>query len=65
LTQPFRDQHEIRKLEKQAYRTPDFIRDHFEKNETATAAEIARTSANRPEDDQSGESVANSGSRRW
>ena len=44
LTQRFRDQHEIRKLEEQAYRTPDFIRDYFSKHETATAAEIARSS---------------------
>lgn len=44
LTQPFRDQHEIRKLEQKAYRTPDFIRDYFSKHETGTAAEIARTS---------------------
>ncbi len=44
LTQPFRDQHEIRRLEEQAYRTPDFLRDYFSKHETATAAEIARSS---------------------
>lgn len=44
LTQPFRDQHEISRLEGQAYGTPDFIRDHFEKNETATATDIARNS---------------------
>ena len=44
LTQPLRDQHEIRKLEEQAYRTPHFIRDYFSKHETATAAEIARSS---------------------
>ena len=44
LTQPFRDQHEIRRLEEQAYRTPDFILDHFSKHETATAAEIAGSS---------------------
>jgi sulfur relay (sulfurtransferase) DsrC/TusE family protein len=44
LTQRFRDQHEIRKLEEQAYRTPHFIRDYFSKHETATAAEIARSS---------------------
>jgi hypothetical protein len=44
LTQRFRDQHEIRKLEEQAYRTPDFLLDYFSKHETATAAEIARTS---------------------
>jgi DNA-binding MarR family transcriptional regulator len=44
LTQPLRDQHEIRKLEEQAYRTPDFILDYFSKHETATAAEIARSS---------------------
>jgi hypothetical protein len=44
LTQQYRVQHEIRKLEAQAYRTPDFIQDYFEKNETATAAEIAHSS---------------------
>jgi Fic family protein len=44
LTQPLRDQHEIRKLEEQAFRTPDFLRDYFEKHETATAAEIAGSS---------------------
>lgn len=47
LTQRFRDQQEIRKLEEQAYRTPDFIRDYFEKHETATAAEIASSSIDR------------------
>lgn len=44
LTEPFRLQHEIRKQEKQASRTPDFIRNYFEKHETATAAEIAHSS---------------------
>ena len=44
LTEPFRVQHEIRRLEKQAYRAPDFLRDYFSTHETATAAEIARNS---------------------
>ena len=44
LTKEFRVQHEIRKQEEQAYQTPDFIRDYFEKHETATAAEIAGNS---------------------
>jgi DNA-binding MarR family transcriptional regulator len=44
LTKPFRVQHEIRKLEEKAYRTPDFVKDYFSKHETATAAEIAHSS---------------------
>jgi hypothetical protein len=44
LTKEFRVQHEIRKQEEKAYRTPDFIREYFEKDGAATAAEIARSS---------------------
>jgi Fic family protein len=43
-TKEFRVQHEIRKLEQKAYRTPDFVKDYFSTHETATAAEIARSS---------------------
>lgn len=41
LTEPFRVQHEIRKEEEAAFRTPDYLRGYFEKNETGTAAGIA------------------------